>query len=130
MAEQDEKRIRERAYRIWQEQGGPEGRAEDHWHRACRELDDEDRAAASDPAAIEFGADESLADEAAAEGAPAGAGSEIPGAEAPASEESKATSGGRPTVDQLTAEEATAATIEKGSRASAGQGRTQRRPPL
>jgi hypothetical protein len=32
-----ERRIRERAYRIWQEEGCPEGRDEDHWHMA-REL--------------------------------------------------------------------------------------------
>ncbi|MGQ7793721.1 DUF2934 domain-containing protein [Faunimonas sp. B44] len=130
MAEQDEKRIRERAYRIWQEEGAPDGQADDHWHRACRELDDEDRAAASDPGAIEFGADESLADEAGAEGAPADDASAMTGGEAPDPGESKINSGGRPTVDELTAEEATAATIEKGGRASAGQGRTQRRPPL
>jgi len=29
-----ERRIRERAYRIWQEQGCPEGRDEAHWHMA------------------------------------------------------------------------------------------------
>jgi hypothetical protein len=29
-----EQRIRERAYRIWLEQGCPEGRADDHWDMA------------------------------------------------------------------------------------------------
>lgn len=29
-----ERRIRERAYRIWEEEGRPEGRAEDHWEQA------------------------------------------------------------------------------------------------
>lgn len=30
----DEHRIRERAYRIWEEEGRPEGREHEHWHRA------------------------------------------------------------------------------------------------
>ena len=29
-----EQRIHQRAYRIWQEQGEPEGRAEEHWEQA------------------------------------------------------------------------------------------------
>ena len=29
-----EDRIRATAYAIWEEEGWPEGRAEDHWHRA------------------------------------------------------------------------------------------------
>jgi Protein of unknown function (DUF2934) len=29
-----EKRIRERAYRIWEEEGRPEGRSAEHWERA------------------------------------------------------------------------------------------------
>jgi hypothetical protein len=33
----DEKRIRTRAHRIWEEEGRPEGRAEIHWNMA-REL--------------------------------------------------------------------------------------------
>jgi hypothetical protein len=32
-----EKKVRERAYKIWQEEGCPEGRAEVHWDKA-REL--------------------------------------------------------------------------------------------
>jgi hypothetical protein len=32
-----ENRVRERAYRIWQEAGCPNGRADEHWHQA-REL--------------------------------------------------------------------------------------------
>jgi hypothetical protein len=32
-----ERRIRERAYQLWQFEGSPEGRDEDYWHRA-REL--------------------------------------------------------------------------------------------
>ena len=29
-----QQRIRERAYRIWEEEGRPDGRAEEHWERA------------------------------------------------------------------------------------------------
>lgn len=32
--EDTEKRIRERAYRIWDEEGRPEGRAQEHWEKA------------------------------------------------------------------------------------------------
>jgi hypothetical protein len=32
--EDTEQRIRERAYRIWEEEGRPEGLAEEHWERA------------------------------------------------------------------------------------------------
>lgn len=52
-------RIRERAYRIWEEEGRVEGRHEEHWRRAEREIADEearaeqvrnpDRATGSDP---------------------------------------------------------------------------------
>jgi hypothetical protein len=40
-ADRDE-RIRQRAYRLWEEAGRPEGRAEDHWQRAAADLDRED----------------------------------------------------------------------------------------
>ena len=33
-----EHQIRERAYSIWEAEGYPHGRAEDHWHRAAREV--------------------------------------------------------------------------------------------
>lgn len=41
MAEDRERRIRERAYRIWEEEGRPEGRAEHHWRQASQEAGDE-----------------------------------------------------------------------------------------
>lgn len=53
-----DQRIRERAYRLWEDEGRPEGRAEAHWELACQQeaereasLDDEGRASfpASDP---------------------------------------------------------------------------------
>ncbi len=34
-----EDKIRERAYGIWEEEGYPHGRAEDHWRRAVREIE-------------------------------------------------------------------------------------------
>ncbi len=33
--ERTEQRIRERAYFLWQQEGCPKNRAEEHWHRAC-----------------------------------------------------------------------------------------------
>ncbi|QUS37214.1 DUF2934 domain-containing protein [Falsirhodobacter algicola] len=39
MSRDDE--IRARAHRIWQDEGEPEGRHEDHWTRAKAELDEE-----------------------------------------------------------------------------------------
>jgi Protein of unknown function (DUF2934) len=33
-----ERRVRMRAYQIWEQEGRPEGRALDHWLRAKREL--------------------------------------------------------------------------------------------
>lgn len=42
MADDDrERRIRERAYRIWEEEGRPHGRQEEHWRQASREVGDE-----------------------------------------------------------------------------------------
>lgn len=34
-----EQQIRERAYAIWEEEGRPDGRDLDHWHRAEAEID-------------------------------------------------------------------------------------------
>lgn len=34
----DEERIRRRAHEIWEREGRPEGRHEDHWAQACREI--------------------------------------------------------------------------------------------
>jgi hypothetical protein len=41
MTEAREKRIRERAYSIWQAEGCPEDRQQEHWHRAMLELGSE-----------------------------------------------------------------------------------------
>jgi DUF2934 family protein len=38
---EDEARIRERAYKIWINEGQPEGREAEHWERAAREIDQE-----------------------------------------------------------------------------------------
>jgi len=33
-----EQRIRERAYEIWENEGCPEGRGDEHWRQACAEF--------------------------------------------------------------------------------------------
>jgi hypothetical protein len=38
MTENDEARVRARAYEQWEREGRPDGRAEDHWRDAEREL--------------------------------------------------------------------------------------------
>jgi hypothetical protein len=40
--EELETRIRDRAYRIWVEEGQPNGRYLEHWLRAKREIEEED----------------------------------------------------------------------------------------
>lgn len=48
-----EDRIRHRAYEIWERDGRPEGRGEDHWAQACAEIEAEDRATTmAEPAAM------------------------------------------------------------------------------
>ena len=44
VADDRESKIRERAHRIWQEEGSPEGRAHSHWHQAQKEIDAEEAA--------------------------------------------------------------------------------------
>ena len=34
----DDDKLRERAYAIWEQEGRPEGRDQDHWYRADQEL--------------------------------------------------------------------------------------------
>jgi hypothetical protein len=38
--ETDEHKVRERAHAIWEREGRPEGKHDDHWHQAQRELAD------------------------------------------------------------------------------------------
>ena len=45
-SERDEK-VRQRAYEIWLREGSPEGRHEEHWEQARREIDNEADAAAA-----------------------------------------------------------------------------------
>lgn len=40
MADDLEQRIRERAYELWENEGCPEGRGDDHWQQACAEYRD------------------------------------------------------------------------------------------
>ena len=36
-------RVRQRAHELWEQEGRPEGRQDEHWARACRELQMEER---------------------------------------------------------------------------------------
>ncbi|MDB5416183.1 MAG: hypothetical protein JWR10_4518 [Rubritepida sp.] len=38
-----EGRIREKAYRLWQDAGSPDGQEEDFWHRAKTEVEQEEK---------------------------------------------------------------------------------------
>ena len=42
MADDREERIRQRAYDLWQREGAPEGRDQDHWHEAAAQIDAEE----------------------------------------------------------------------------------------
>jgi hypothetical protein len=42
MDEDHLQRIRARAHALWEQEGRPEGRSEEHWQRACQELAEED----------------------------------------------------------------------------------------
>jgi hypothetical protein len=49
-----EEQIRQLAHKLWLEEGKPEGRAQEHWHRAQKLIESEEVAAkASVPAAVE-----------------------------------------------------------------------------
>lgn len=41
MADDRDELIRQRAYRLWEQQGRPHGRHEEHWHQASQEVGDE-----------------------------------------------------------------------------------------
>ncbi|MBL3685257.1 DUF2934 domain-containing protein (plasmid) [Sinorhizobium meliloti] len=43
ITEDDEDRIRARAYEIWEREGRPDGGHERHWHQAQKELEEEGR---------------------------------------------------------------------------------------
>ena len=40
------RRIEQRAYALWEAEGQPHGKDEEHWHRATREVDTEESASA------------------------------------------------------------------------------------
>ena len=42
MNQERDQRIRERAYAIWEGEGRPADRHEEHWRQACDEIDQED----------------------------------------------------------------------------------------
>ena len=39
MTDDRENRIRQRAYELWQQDGAPDGKPDDHWYQAEREID-------------------------------------------------------------------------------------------
>jgi hypothetical protein len=41
MSMEHESRIRERAQALWEQEGRPEGRHDEHWRRASQEIDEE-----------------------------------------------------------------------------------------
>jgi hypothetical protein len=45
---ENEQKIRDRAYTLWEKEGRPEGRHSDHWHQATRELGEVDHAIPED----------------------------------------------------------------------------------
>jgi DUF2934 family protein len=51
MDEEREARIRQRAHEIWEREGRPEGAQEEHWRRACEEIDAEDQSTSGRSAA-------------------------------------------------------------------------------
>jgi len=52
MDQEKHRRIERRAYALWQAEGQPDGRHEEHWQRAVREVDFEETASVgSKPAA-------------------------------------------------------------------------------
>ena len=51
MADDLEQRIRERAYEIWENEGCPQGRGDEHWQQACAEYRDAQAEAQAQPEA-------------------------------------------------------------------------------
>jgi Protein of unknown function (DUF2934) len=47
MSEDKQTRIEQRAYALWQMEGRPDGRHEEHWQRAAREIEAEETADAA-----------------------------------------------------------------------------------
>ncbi|MEZ0496483.1 DUF2934 domain-containing protein [Sphingomonas sp. IW22] len=43
-----ETRVRERAYQLWEGEGRPAGRHDDHWHDAAREIDGDETVSSED----------------------------------------------------------------------------------
>ena len=47
MSDDRQQRVKQRAYEIWESEGRPSGRHDDHWSRADRELGDQDQGRSS-----------------------------------------------------------------------------------
>jgi hypothetical protein len=52
MSDDRQRRITQRAHEIWQREGCPDGRADEHWRRATAEIEAEEAAAVSPAAAV------------------------------------------------------------------------------
>jgi hypothetical protein len=48
---QDQERIHQRAHELWERDGRPEGRHEEHWAQACREIEAEGGGSSPEPPA-------------------------------------------------------------------------------
>ena len=64
-------RVRVRAYQMWEEAGWPDGRDEEFWFAALRELDGEDAGDAAEPPVEEAPVEEAPVEEAPVEEPPA-----------------------------------------------------------
>ncbi|WP_025291649.1 DUF2934 domain-containing protein [Sphingomonas sanxanigenens] len=53
MSDDRERRVRDRAYALWEREGRPAGRQDEHWFRASREIEAETLSAEPAPAAVE-----------------------------------------------------------------------------
>jgi hypothetical protein len=47
MSDDRQQRVKQRAYEIWESEGRPSGRHDDHWNRADRELGEQDQGRSS-----------------------------------------------------------------------------------
>lgn len=75
MQASNDQRIRERAYQIWEDEGHPDGRDQDHWQRAREELaidEDETHGGLAKPGADTFTGTGVTEPDAMNDGAPAG----------------------------------------------------------
>ncbi len=49
MSDERERKVRERAHAIWEREGRPDGRDQEHWERASHEIETEERTPGGQP---------------------------------------------------------------------------------